>query len=193
MKKHFLYHIFPPDLFSGEELDAILSAFKKVTFGKGDFLLMEGNAAHYYWFVETGFLRAYAVDTEGNDVSTNFFTTGDIAIDWSSFFQRKPTKENIQALTECICWQLDFDTFQHLFHGIETFRESGRARLVASYFELKQHSVSLITDQAKDRYKRLLAEKPAIFQNVPLKQIASYLGITDTSLSRIRKEVAQEK
>lgn len=50
----------------------------------------------------------------------------------------------------------------------------------------------MITDQAKERYKKLLKEKPQIVQNVSLKQIATYLGITDTSLSRIRKEIATE-
>lgn len=162
-------------------------------FSKGDYLLEEGKVANHYWFIECGFVRSFAIDTSGDDVSTNFYTRADIVIDWPSFFLRTATKENIQALTDCICWQLDFETFQQLFHGMEAFREAGRSRLVSSYFELKRHSTGLITDQAKDRYLRLISEKPEIVQNVPLKQIASYLGITDTSLSRIRKEIAGEK
>lgn len=100
--------------------------------------------------------------------------------------------DNIQALTDCICWQLDFDTFQQFFHTIEAFRETGRTRLVSSYFELKVNSISMIVDQAKDRYKRLMKEKPDLLHNIPLKQLATYLGITDTSLSRIRKEIMEE-
>ena len=60
-------------------------------------------------------------------------------------------------------------------------------------FELKNHTVSVISDPAKDRYLNLLKTKPDIVQNVPLKQIATYLGVTDTSLSRIRKEIAAHK
>ena len=78
--------------------------------------------------------------------------------------------------------------FMKLFK-IEAFREVGRTRLVNNYFELKNHSISVIADQAKDRYLHLIKEKPSIVQNVPLKYIATYLGITDTSLSRIRKEI----
>lgn len=166
--------------------------FEKVTFGKNDFLLKHGQLANNYWFVQSGFIRSYAIDTEGNDISTDFFTVGDIVIDWSSFFLRAPTRENIQALSDCLCWQLDFDTFQNLFHTIEAFREQGRATLVGSCFALKNHNISMITDQAKDRYKKLVAEKPEVVQNVSLKQIATYLGITDTSLSRIRNEIAKE-
>ncbi len=184
-----LTQIFTLKDFSQNELDVILGKFSLKEFQKGDFLLQEGKTANYYWFVQSGFILLYAIDLEGNDVSTNFYTTGDIVIDWPSFFMRTTTKENIQALTDGACWQLDFETFQQLFHSIEAFREAGRSRLVKSYFELKRHSTSLITDQAKDRYLRLISEKPLIIQNVPLKQIASYLGITDTSLSRIRKEI----
>lgn len=192
-EKNILEAIFTPKDFTAEQLSTILSHFNKKEFNKGEYLLQEGKTAHYYWFVQSGFVRSFAIDTEGNEVSTNFYTVGDIVIDWPSFFMRTPTKENIQALTDCVCWQLDFETFQQLFHSIEAFREAGRARLVQSYFELKRHSTSLITDQAKDRYLRLMEEKPQILQNVPFKQIATYLGITDTSLSRIRKEVAEGK
>jgi hypothetical protein len=59
---------------------------------------------------------------------------------------------------------------------------------VGSYFKLKERTILMITDTAKDRYEKLLKEKPDIFQNASLKHIATYLGITDTSLSRIRKE-----
>lgn len=190
---NLLLNIFTKKDFSQSELDIILPKFKRRAFSKGDFLLREGQTAGYYWFVESGFVRSFAIDTAGNDVSTNFYAEGDIVIDWPSFFMRTATKENIQTLTACVCWQLDFETFQQLFHSIEAFREAGRARLVKSYFELKRHNISLITDPAKDRYLRLLSEKPEIVQYVPLKQIATYLGITDTSLSRIRKEIMEEK
>lgn len=78
-----------------------------------------------------------------------------------------------------------------LFH-IEAFREVGRTRLVNSYFDLKSHSVSMITDEAQKRYLDLIANKPNVLQYVPLKHIATYLGVTDTSLSRIRKEIANK-
>ncbi len=192
MPTHFLNNIFTRDQFSDAERERILPLFKQIAFPKNAYLLREGSMANNYWFIQSGLVRAYAVDTKGQDISMGFFTTGDVVIDWPSFFQRLPTRQNIQALNNCICWQLDFATFQELFHSSEAFREAGRARLVASYFELQQHSISMIVDQAKERYKKLLAQKPELLQAVPLKQIATYLGITDTSLSRIRKEIAKE-
>ncbi|MCP9770356.1 Crp/Fnr family transcriptional regulator [Lacihabitans sp. LS3-19] len=189
---HFLSNVFLSKNFSTEEQNTIISHFKKVSFDKNDFFLKEGQTENQYWFIESGFARSYVVDTEGNDISTNFYSKGDIVIDWTSFFLRNPTRENIQALSDCVAYQLDFDTFQTLFHSLENFREHGRTNLVSSYFKLKQQSIAMIADQAKDRYLRLMKEKPQVIQNVSLKHIASFLGITDTSLSRIRKEISEE-
>lgn len=185
---HFLKSIFKPENFNSEELELILKQFEEVEFKKNEYLIEKGKVASYYYFLETGFLRSYSIDIEGNDITTKFFAESDIVIDWNSYFLKKPCRESIQALTKGKCWKISFTKFMTLFN-IEAFREVGRTRLVNNYFELKNHSVSIISDQAKDRYLNLLKEKPSIIQNVPLKHIATYLGITDTSLSRIRKEI----
>jgi CRP-like cAMP-binding protein len=189
--EHFLKKIFSANDFKETELERILPKFKPVKFAKNDFLLQEGKTENCYWFLESGFARSFVNDINGKDISTNFYGPTDVVIDWSSFFLRKPSRENIQALTDCVCWQLDYETFQQLFDSLDTFREQGRKRLVSAYFELKNHSVSMIADQAKERYLQLLKDKPQIVQQVSLQHIASYLGITKYSLSRIRKEISQ--
>ena len=189
-KYEFLSTIFNPERFSEEELTLILDQFTPVEFKKNDFLIEMGKNSSYYYFLEKGFLRSYTIDLEGNDITSKFFGPKDIVIDWYSYFLKKPSKEPIQALTAGRCWKIRFSDFMKLFH-IEAFREVGRTRLVQNYFELKNHSISVIADHAKDRYLNLLNEKPELVHNVPLKHLATYLGITDTSLSRIRNEVAK--
>ncbi len=191
MNETILHKIFSRDNFTTTELEKIIPSFKKVEFSKKEYLLNAGKTATYYYFVESGYIRSFAVDVDGNDVTTGFYGRTDIVIDWPSFFLRTPTKEYTQALTDCVCWQLGFSKFQQLFHSIENFREAGRTRLVSSYFELKRKSIAMITEPAKDRYLGLMREKPGLVHNVSLKHIATYLGITDTSLSRIRKEIAK--
>ena len=188
----FLQNIFAEPNFKPDEIQKILSQYKRVEFAKNDFLIREGSIGSYYYFLETGFARSYALDLEGNDITTKFFVSKDIVIDWYSYFLKKPVRENIQAITPCVAWKITFEDFMKLFN-IEAFREIGRTKLVSSFFELKNHTSSMIIDPAKDRYLNLVKEKPSIVQNVPLKQIATYLGITDTSLSRIRKEIANER
>ena len=187
-QSHFLNTIFKRENFKAEELALIINQFEEIEFKKNEYLIEIGKVAGYYYFLESGFARSYTIDTEGNDITTKFFSAEDIIIDWHSYFLKKPSRESIKAVTKGKCWKITFGNFMKLFH-IEAFREIGRTRLINNYFELKGHSISVIADQAKDRYLNLLAEKPTIVQNVPLKHIATYLGIADTSLSRIRKEI----
>jgi CRP-like cAMP-binding protein len=190
--KHFLTTIFNETNFVAEDLARILNSYERIEFAKNDYLISEGSTASFYYFLETGYARSYAIDLEGNDISTKFFSSTDIVIDWHSYFLKTKCRENIQAITPCIAWKISFENFMKLFN-IEAFRDVGRTKLINNYFELKNHSVSIIADPAKDRYLNLLSQKPEIVQNVPLKQIATYLGITDTSLSRIRKEIADNR
>ncbi len=189
---HFLKTIFAEQNFRKDDLEHIIDQYKRVEFNKNDYFIKEDTTANFYYFMESGFARSYVIDLEGNDISTKFFSTTDIVIDWHSYFLKTKCRENIQAITPCVAWKITFENFMKLF-SIEAFREVGRTRLITNYFELKNHSISIIADPAKDRYLNLLKAKPDIVQNVPLKQIATYLGITDTSLSRIRKEILDNK
>jgi CRP-like cAMP-binding protein len=188
-EEHFLHKVFAASGITQDELKVIIPKYRQVAFEKNDYLLKDGQIEKKYWFVETGFIRSYIVDTDGNDITFNFFASGDVVIDYPSMFFFAPTRENIQALSDCICWEIDFDAFQEMFNTIPNFREQQRGLLVGSYFALKEHSIALIADEAKDRYLKLLNTKPHLIQNVSLKHIATFLGITDTSLSRIRKEI----
>jgi CRP-like cAMP-binding protein len=187
---HFLTQVFNASGITKQELEIIIPKYTAVKFSKNDYLLKEGQVEKKYWFIETGFIRSYVVDTEGNDITFNLYTTKDVVIDYSSIFFSTPTRENIQAITDCVCWEISFEDFQEMFNTIASFREQQRGLLVGDYFALKQHSISLIADEAKQRYLKLLKDKPHIIQNVSLKHIATFLGITDTSLSRIRKEIS---
>lgn len=191
-ENHFLKTIFNEVNFKPEDFELILSQYKRLEIKKNDFLIDYDTTTNFYYFLESGFARSYVIDLEGNDITTKFFSSSDIVIDWHSYFMKTKCREHFQAISNCVVWKISFENFMKLF-SIEAFREVGRTRLVNGFFELKNHSVSIIADPAKERYLNLLKTKPDIIQNVPLKQIATYLGITDTSLSRIRKEISDNK
>lgn len=190
MKKELLSQVYQHPLINSQELESIIEAHQKVTLKKGDFILKEGEIANSYLILESGLLRSFAYDYNGNDITTDFFCNYDVVIEVLSLFQRIPAKENIQALTDCICWKIDFDVFQELFHSIGGFPEWGRSWMTGRLFHFKQRSVEMVTISAKERYLQLIKEKPQVVLQSPLKYIASYLGITDTSFSRIRKEIS---
>jgi len=175
-----------------EGLEQIFAAHQKVIISKGDYLLKIGETANEYYCLEKGLIRSYVLDYNGNDITTEFFCDNQVVVEVNSLFQRIPSQENFQAITDCVCWKIDFDSFQKLFHEILGFSEWGRAWMSQSLFYFKHRSVSMITQSATDRYLDLQNQRPQVLKEAPLKNIASYLGITDTSLSRIRKELTQE-
>lgn len=191
MDQHnFIQNIYVLASLSPADLQKVIAAHEKISYKKGDIILKQGEVANEYGIVQTGLMRSFVYDYNGNDITTNFFAENDIVIEVSSLFQRIPSQEIIQAVTDCVCWKINFDCFQQLYHSIPGISEWGRAWMAMQLFHFKQRSVSIFTHSAMDRYLQLLHEKPQILQQAPLKQIATYLGITDSSLSRIRKTVS---
>jgi CRP-like cAMP-binding protein len=171
-----------------EITNTIVSYFEEKLLQKGDFFLQAGQLSDGYLFLESGFIRSYTTDPDGNDITTNFYAANQVVFEVFSFFTRSRSRETMQALTDCRGYIIDYSTLNHLFHTIQEFREFGRNVLVKGFVELKQRTLSLINETGEERYAALVNSKPEIFQNAPLKFIATYLGITDTSLSRIRRE-----
>lgn len=180
------------NLVSKSTSEEIADAFTPKEIGKNNFLLAEGKISNEYFFLETGFMRAFAHDTDGNDVTTNFYSPNNVVFEVSSFFNRTTSKENIQAIDDCTGWYITYEELNKLFHTLPEFRDFGRSILVKGFSSLKVRMLSMITETAEQRYDSLLKTNPEVFQHAALKHIASYLGITDTSLSRIRKEYSKK-
>jgi CRP-like cAMP-binding protein len=174
------------------QVQAIAAEFKPLQLKKHDFLLRAGTVSDDYVVLETGLLRGFAYDPAGHDVTTGFYGPGEVVFEVASFFQRTPSHEYVQALTDCVGWRLSFAQLNALFHARPEFRELGRAVLVRGFAALKTRMLATITEPAAVRYEQLLQARPDLAQHAPLKHIASYLGVTDTSLSRIRKALAQK-
>jgi CRP-like cAMP-binding protein len=177
---------------SSEALTAIVSHFDERTIQKNDYFLKAGRISNEYLFLEEGFMRAFTQDTEGNEVTTYFFQKDRVVFEAASFFMRLPSAENIQAITDCIGYTITFDKLNMLFHTVHEFREFGRKMLVKEFAAFKDRTLSLINKSAEERYSALMKYNPELFQYAQLKHIASFLGITDTSLSRIRREYSKK-
>ncbi|GHC60571.1 Crp/Fnr family transcriptional regulator [Ulvibacter litoralis] len=175
-----------------EDYKAIMAAHTKVEFSKNEIILNEGKVSNEYFLIKKGLFRSFVIDYKGNEITTDFFSPDDILIEVASLFLRIPSKETIQALTDCEVYKIEFNDFQKLYGTIEGFTEWGRTWMSQQLFIVKHRAVNMHTQSASQRYLSLVKEKSQIIKKVPLKYIASYLGITDTSLSRIRKEVLSQ-
>ena len=175
-----------------QKVEEIAANFQEIQIRKNEFFIKLGRVCNHYLFLENGFIRSYTFDLNGNEVTTDFYSNNQVVFEVGSFFQKTLSKENFQALENSYGWYIDFDQLQILFHSIPEFREFGRMILVKGFISFKDRALSLINESAEQRYETLINARPEIFQRAPLKYIASYLGITDTSLSRIRRELAHK-
>lgn len=171
----------------GAALAAILAQFEPLDLRKQELLVRQGRVGDNSYFLVEGWLRAFTVDQQGNEVTTFFYGPPQVVYEVSSFYLRIPASESIEALVDCRGYVLPLDRLNALFHAVPEFREFGRQMLVRHFTAFKQRTLGLISETAEVRYQRLLADSPDLFRHAPLKHIASYLGVTDTSLSRIRR------
>jgi CRP-like cAMP-binding protein len=121
------------NLMSLQKAEEIAGHFIYKSIPKQSFFVREGKIAEEYFFLEQGFMRAFAHDTEGNEVKTNFYSSGQVVFEVSSFFNRTICRENFQALTDCEGWVLTHQQLNNLFHSLIEFREFGRHILVKGF------------------------------------------------------------
>jgi CRP-like cAMP-binding protein len=171
-----------------EKAELIASTFQYKNLPKGTFLIEEGKICNTSYFIAAGCARMYTYDMDGDDITTMIFSNAMFANDFHSFFKRIPALESLVTMSDCDTFYLSFDALQHNFHSIPEFREFGRMMLINGSFTLKQRMLSMIKQSGEQRYANLMETNPEIFQHIPLKNIATYLGVTDTSLSRIRRD-----
>lgn len=161
--------------------------WKHETFPPKTILLKEGDIARKIYHIKKGCVRTW-FNHDGKDISFQFFFEGDAVSSIESFNKKTPSPYAIETIepTEVRCL-LPEDLQQMRQHPlINTFLMDNAIDRQAAFI---QHFFSFLKDTPRQRYENLLAERPQVIQRVPLQYIASYLGITQVSLSRIRAQI----
>jgi CRP/FNR family transcriptional regulator, anaerobic regulatory protein len=152
---------------------------------KKDFLLKAGHICRNICFIEKGLLRCFYVKGDA-EVSSWFMKEGDIIISIDSFYGQQASYESIQALEDSTLLYISYEELNYIYKTFSEFNFIGRV-LTEKYYRLwAQQLYALRMQQAGERYKWLLDHYPELILRVPAKYIASYLGIEETTLSKIK-------
>jgi len=167
-------------------LEKHLSGILKVNeLPRKSFYLKQGQISRHIAFVEKGLLRCYYEKNE-KEVCSWFMKEGDVIISVESFFKQTISYENIQALEDCTLYYIDFNELQYIYQHFPEFNFTGRV-LAENYYALsEQRLYSIRMQRGKERYDYLINNFPELIRRVPSKYLASYLGISEFTLSRIR-------
>ena len=159
---------------------------RKIT-SKGDIILNAGERCSDLFFVEKGLVRVYYF-IEEKEVTNWFAQEGEFATCFYSFIVQGSSVETIQALENTELIQIPYSYLQGLYKQFPETERIGRILTETYYIKLEERLLNIQFKSAKERYQNLADLKPALLKRAPLGQIASYLGITQETLSRIRAE-----
>ncbi|MBN8576730.1 MAG: Crp/Fnr family transcriptional regulator [Cytophagales bacterium] len=165
----------------------LAAALKKIEIPKGGFLTTEGKICNCIYFLEKGCLLGY-YNLDGKEITYWFAFENNFVTSFFSFISRKPGVENIQLLEDGTLWSITYDELQQLYATHPEIERLGRVMHERYYVMLEERFVANHFKEARERYENLATTTPHILKRVPLGYIASYLGITQETLSRIRSK-----
>jgi CRP-like cAMP-binding protein len=152
-------------------------------------LLLEGDVCTYNAFIEKGVLRSYRTDEKGNEHIMRFAFEGWWITDLSSFLLGKHSTYTIEAIEDSELLLLTASAREELMDALPVFERYQRLLLENAYIALQARVNSALTESAEEKYIKLTASYPDIIARVPQHMIASYLGLTPETLSRVRKQI----
>jgi CRP-like cAMP-binding protein len=174
---------------SDNALEEMLDSFKKVDYPKGTQLLDRGKTCQKLFYLEKGLARSYYYNEKGKDITVWFFTDNNIMVSAESFFQQKSSLYDMELLEDSNLYYITFDQLQSLFNKYHCIERFGRLLAIKLLTQVVDKLNAVQFQTAKERYQFLIQKYPDIAYRAPLGHIASYLGITQETLSRIRAEM----
>ena len=170
-----------------ESLGKLQSIAELRCYPKGHMLFRAGRIEDYVYFIKTGIARAFSERLEQH-VTFWFGQEGEAMVSMRSYVDRQPGYENIELLEDCELYQINAASLQALYQQDISIANWGRKFAEKEIIKTENRLIKLQLGSASERYKELVQENPTLLQRVPLGYIASYLGISAVSLSRIRAE-----
>lgn len=178
---------------SDEDFAFCKTLFQPKKLRKKRFLLGEGDVCKYTAFVDKGVLRSFIIDEKGSEHILQFSLEGWWVSDLASFLTGEPTRYNIEALEDCELLLITKPSWDLLLEKLPAFERYFRILIENNLIVTQRRLIAAFSDTAEEKYHKLIQNFPHILQRVPQHMIASYLGITRETLSRIRAQIASRK
>lgn len=184
--------IFQDDSISEEESKLLFSKLKKSSINKGEFLLKENDDVDELFYVHTGCLRSYIIDPEGKEHTLQFAVKGWWISDYIALYgsNKGVSVSYIECIKDTALYSISKPEFDSLCHEIPKVAHFHIKKMEMAFASLQYRILENLNLSAKERYLNFVGAYPAIANDVKNYHIASYLGITTESLSRIRKEIS---
>ncbi|TCI92194.1 Crp/Fnr family transcriptional regulator [Tenacibaculum sp. M341] len=165
------------------------SKLKKVRFDKNTIVLKLGKTEKHLSFISKGIIRLY-IPKEESDITFGFLFENEFVTAYDSLLTQTPSEYEIETLTETILWQISNKDLHEVYKRTSNGNIIGRKMAENMYLIKSKRELSLLSKTAEERYLNLFSDRPKLLKQIPLKYIASYIGVTPQALSRIRKRIS---
>jgi CRP-like cAMP-binding protein len=182
------FHSF--EVFKDEEIKEFIQFFTVKKMDKNDFFVKEGERCNEVALIKTGIFRSYYTSADGKDTTYCFRFPNDLMASYSSFITGNMSLETMHAISQAELLVIRKDKIEMLVDQSHSWTKFLKIIAEQQYLELEKRIFQLQKDNAVQRYLSLLENQPEYIQQIPLQYLASYLGITQRHLSRIRKEIS---
>lgn len=178
---------------TAEEQEIIKGYLTPKKLRKKQYLLQEGDVCKAIAFVEKGALREYTVDEKGNEHILQFALEGWVISDLYSFLTGEPATYNIDALEDSELVLITKSAEEQIIKKVPAYETFTRMQVTGAYMAMQNRITSFISLSIEQRYLHFTKRYPEIVQRVPQHMIASYMGLTPETLSRVRKKIASSQ
>jgi len=176
-----------------QEILDISKYFEVCSFSKNQFLLKEGHICDFWGFIQQGLVRSYSLTGDGDEYTLGCMYEGSFISESLSFSQRSPSLVNVHALEDTVLICISYAKLQELYIKYPIFEKIARMLYEERLASVKARILYRVQLSATERYIHFINTQPELIKRVPLKYIASYLNITDSTLSRIRRKISRMK
>jgi CRP-like cAMP-binding protein len=181
----FIDHISP---MNDSDWEFFSSKLQEVKLEKNTTLLKIGKIENNLSFISKGIVRLYIPRVE-SDLTFGFLFDNEFVTAYDSFLTQSPSEYQVETLTETILWKISSKDLQEVYERTSNGNIIGRKMAERMFLIKSKREISLLSKTAEQRYLDLFTDRPLLLQQIPLKYIASYIGVTPQALSRIRKRV----
>ncbi|MFT4754956.1 MAG: CRP-like cAMP-binding protein [Salibacteraceae bacterium] len=192
MEKLILSDIFKDISFSPKEITQMESKFEQRTLKKGDILLKASNTVNHQYFIRSGCLRTYYVDSSGKEHIIQFAIKNWWISDYTAFFTSGKAIMTIDCIQDASVYRISKEGMESLYIEIPRLETFFRKKMEGAFAGFQKRIIGNLSQSTTEKYISFIRTYPHIEQSVKNYHIASYLGVTTETLSRVRKEIVQK-
>jgi len=170
---------------SDTDVNKVVELFEETTLNKGDYYVKAGHYCNQLSFIQEGFIRVWS-ETPTKEITQWISTPGYFITDLSSLIFKTTARWNLQALTDCKLYTIKQERYNQINHLVDNWDELEKLFIAKCFLTLEDRVFSQISMTAEERYQQLFELNPGLFNQVPLQYLASMLGMSPETFSRIR-------